>query len=281
MAEWTPWQKVADFEGIIYEKKYRLKGGGVARISFNRPKQLNAFTRDTIKELGAALDDASHDRTIGVVVLTGVGDRAFCTGGDINWEATPGELRRSFYYDIRPNDYVRMCRKPVIAAVNGWAVGGGHHLAYMCDFTIASETARFGQNGPRVGSPADGQLVNYLVRVVGAKKAREIWMLCRKYTAREALEMGLVNAVVPPDKLEEETDKWCDEILSLSPDCIEVLKAVFNSESNDLRGTDGVVSQLMLPDWFEGQIVKEAQQAFFEKREPDFWKFRPKPPISK
>ncbi len=273
---WSEWQKVGDFTftDVIYEKKYLDSGGGVARVTINRPDRLNAFTDHTISEIATALDDASHDRGIGVVVLTGAGDRAFCSGGDIAWEAGGG-LRRQFYHSLPPNHYLRMCRKPLIAAVRGYAVGGGNHLAYFCDFTIAAENAIFGQNGPRVSSPADGYIVAYLTRVIGAKRAREMWMLCRRYNARQALEMGLVNSVVPLDKLDEEVDKWCAELLSVNPTCLEVLKASFDSDVDYMAGSMGRMSSLMAPDFFDGPDPKEAADAFFNKRKPDFWQFRP------
>jgi dihydroxynaphthoic acid synthetase len=272
---WTSLERVTgfDFADIIYEHKHRDRGGGVARVTINRPDRLNAFTDRTMKEISTALDDASHDRSIGVVVLTGAGDRAFSSGGDVEWEAGGG-LRRQFYGSFPPNQYLRMCRKPIIALVRGYAIGGGNHLAYFCDFTIAAENAVFGQNGPRVASPADGYIVAYLTRVVGAKKAREMWMLCRRYDARQALEMGLVNVVVPLDKIEEEVNRWCEEILDLNPSCIEVLKATFDSDIDYMAGSFGRMSSLMAPDFFEGPDPKEATDAFFAKRKPDFWQFR-------
>jgi naphthoate synthase/2-ketocyclohexanecarboxyl-CoA hydrolase len=276
---WTAWEKVPGFEfaDILYERKYRDRGGGVARITINRPEKLNAFTDRTIEEMATALDDASHDNSIGVVVLTGAGDRAFSSGGDVSWESAGG-LRRQFYRSFPPNHYLRMCRKPIIAAVKGYAIGGGNHLAYCCDFTIAAENAIFGQNGPRVASPADGYPVAYLTRVVGAKRAREMWMLCRRYNAQQALEMGLVNVVVPLDKLEEEVDRWCDELLDLNPTCIEILKATFDSDIDYMAGSFGRLSSLMAPDFFDGPDPREAAEAFFAKRKPDFWQFRRRGP---
>jgi len=272
---WTKWENVAgfDFKDIIYEKKYHTElEGGVARVTINRPDKLNSFTNLTQDEMFRAVDDASHDSLIGAVVLTGAGDKAFSAGGDVGWEATG--LREQFYWRYPPIQIVRMCRKPIIAAVKGWAIGGGHHLAYVCDFTIAADNAKFGQNGPRVASPADGYLVAYLTRVVGAKKAREIWMLCRRYNAQQALEMGLVNAVVPLDKLDEEVDKWCEEILSLSPGCLEILKASFDMDIDYMSGSYGQMSRVMYPDWFDSKECKEGPKAFMEKRKPDFWKIR-------
>lgn len=273
--KWTSWEKVKglDFTDIIYEKKYRTEGGGVARITINRPERYNSFTAHTHEEMCTALDDATVDRTIGVIVLTGAGDKAFCTGGDLSWEATPGELRKMFYHTVGIDPVQRVTRQPVIAAVKGYCIGGGNHIAYVADFTIAADNAIFGQTGPRVGSLPDGWLPAYLTRVVGAKKAREIWMLCRRYNAKEALEMGLVNAVVPLDKLDEEVDKWCDEILQASPDAIAILKASFGADIEYMAGSLGYYSRLMAPNWFDSEMMKEAQTAWFEKRKPNFWKF--------
>jgi dihydroxynaphthoic acid synthetase len=271
---WQKWENVDDlkFKDLIYEKRTRDAGGRVARITINRPQARNAFTDMTIKEMQRAFDDASNDRMVGVVILTGSGDKAFCAGGDIKWE---GERSRAqFFMDDSPNRMLRYCRKPIIAAIKGWAIGGGNHVAYFCDFSIAAENAMFGQNGPIVGSPADGYIVRYLVSVVGAKKAREIWMLCRRYNAQQALEMGLVNAVVPLDQLDAEVDKWADEILGKSPECIEILKATFDSELDEMAGMQRRFVSMMYPDFPLGPEVKEAQSAFWEKRPPNFWKLR-------
>ncbi len=274
---WQEWKHVGGFafKDILYEKRIRDAGGQVARITINRPKSLNAFTDETVKELQAAFDDASNDRQVGLVVFTGAGDRAFCAGGDIKWEGV--RTRAQFFMDDSPNRFLRMCRKPEMAVVKGHAIGGGNHLAYECDFTIAAENAIFGQNGPRVASPADGYIVRYLVSVVGAKKAREMWMLCRRYNAQQALQMGLVNTVVPLDAIDAEVDKWADEILGKSPDCIEILKATFESEIDEMAGSIRRYVALMNPGFPLGPEVKEAQGAFWEKREPDFWKLRQPP----
>ena len=271
---WSEWQPVADsdFSDIIYEKKHHLElEGGIARITVNRPHRRNAMTGHTMDEMFHAFYDASHDAGIGVVVLTGAGDH-FGSGGDVEWEEK--ELRVHCYWRMPPDHLLRMCRKPVIAAVKGWCIGGSNHMAYMCDFTIAADTARFGQNGPRVGSPADGYVVSYLTRVVGAKKAREIWMLCRKYDAQAALEMGLVNTVVPVAELDDEVDRWSEEILSLSPGCVEVLKASFDADIDYLAGQWGHQSRLLYPDWFSEAEAREGPRAFMEKRTPRFWKAR-------
>ena len=270
-AEWTRVPGL-EFEEIIYEKKY-FDDGGVARITINRPERMNAITNVGMGEICDALSDASHDKTIGVVVLTGAGERAFCTGGDVAWESLGG-LRRIWEHPISINRALRLCRKPVIAAVKGWAIGGGNHWAYFCDFTIAADNAKFGQNGPRVGSPADGYMVSYLTRVIGAKRAREMWMLCRRYTAYEALEMGLVNKVVPVDRLEEEVDKWCQELLAMSPTCLEILKASFNSDTDYLMYSGHHIVHQMYPDYLGSEEYSEGPLAFEEKRKPNWGKFR-------
>ncbi|BBO82028.1 enoyl-CoA hydratase-related protein [Desulfosarcina ovata] len=273
---WTEWEKVEGFDlkEVIYEKKFRDTHGGVARVTINRPERMNAFTQDTLEELGLAIDDADHDPLIGVILLTGAGDN-FGTGGDVVWESSGSAFRKGFYYGVDPDHYVKLARKPVIAVVRGFCIAGSHHLAYFCDLTLAADNAIFGQNGPRVGSPADAYCVAYASRVMGEKKAREMWMLCRRYSAQQAYEMGLVNKLVPEDKLDEEVDQWCDEILSLSPDCIEVVKASFDAEIETLpAGRLGLQSRLMLPDWFDGEEIQEGQQAFLEKRQPNFWKVR-------
>ncbi len=276
---WSAWQNGSahDFKDILYEKHHMSEtGAGIARLTINRPTKLNSFTNETLREMNLAFENASHDRMIGAVVIQGMGDRAFSSGGDVGYETTE-TYHYWFYYSVAVQRMLRMCRKPVIAAVRGYAIGGGNHLAYSCDFTIAADNAVFGQNGPRVASPADGYYVAYLTRVVGAKKAREMWMLCRRYNAQQALEMGLVNQVVPLAQLDEAVDKWAEEILDKDPACIEILKATFDAEIAQLEGgvgTQGTWSNLMYPNHFEAPSTKEAQQAFLEKRKPDFWKFR-------
>ncbi|MSQ25838.1 MAG: 1,4-dihydroxy-6-naphthoate synthase [Dehalococcoidia bacterium] len=276
---WTAWEKGSphDFAHIIYEKKWiKENGAGVARITINKPQKLNAFTNEGLREMMLAFENASHDRMIGVATLQGMGDRAFSSGGDVEWESDEN-YRQNFYYMVPVQKMLRLCRKPIIAVVRGYAIGGGNHLAYSCDFTIAADNAIFGQNGPRIGSPADGYYVAYLTRVIGAKRAREMWMLCRRYTAQQALDMGLCNAVAPLDKLDAEVDKWCEEILAMNPQCIEILKATFDAELAQLEGAagpQGTWSSLMYPNHFGSPDVAEAQKAFFEKRKPDFWQFR-------
>lgn len=258
-----------EFKDILYEKK-----GGVAKIIINRPEVYNAFTTNTLKEIAYALEDAELDSSIGVVVLTGAGNKAFCTGGDMRESAQSGGYNREMdYWHTAVHRAIRSISKPVIASVNGYAIGGGHILHLLCDLTIASENARFGQAGPRVGSFDAGFGVSYLTRVVGEKKAREIWYLCRQYTAQEALEMGLVNKVVPLDKLEEEVDKWCQEILSLSPTALKFCKLAFNAETDHQYGFEGWNMAAVRMFWATEE-ASEAKKAFSEKRKPDFMKFR-------
>ena len=256
------------FADILYEKT-----GHVARITINRPKQLNAFTGDTLKQMTLAFEDAGQDDAIGVVVLSGSGERAFCVGGDVNWEKEGG-LERQVLEPYSLHLTVCRCPKPVIARVNGYAIGGGNHLAYYCDFTIAADHAIFGQNGPRVGSPASGPIVGYSARILGHKRAREMWMLCRKYTASQMFDWGLVNAVVPYAELDAEVDRWCREILALSPTCVRILKASFVADLDPMLGAgDAVRRHILQPDFYQTE-QQEGARAFLEKRPPDFWKFR-------
>ena len=256
------------FNEILYTKKDH-----VAYITINRPKQLNAFTGDTLKELTLAFEDSGVDNTIGVIVLSGEGERAFCVGGDVNWEKNGG-LERQVLEPYSLNITISRCPKPVIARVHGYAIGGGNHLAYYCDFTIASENSIFGQNGPRVGSPATGATVNYSARIIGHKRAREMWMLCRQYSALQMLEWGLVNAVVPYAQLDEEVNRWCTELLALSPTCLRVLKASFVDDIEPLFGAgDSVRRNILKPDFYQTE-QQEGAKAFLEKRTPDYWKYR-------
>jgi naphthoate synthase/2-ketocyclohexanecarboxyl-CoA hydrolase len=272
---WTNWERVQgpglEFEEIIYEKKFHSESeGGVARVSINKPQKFNTMTLGTVDQMFRAFYDANHDTAIGAIIVAGVG-KHFGAGGDVEWEKWG--LREAFYNRYPHNRLVRLSRKPVIAAVQGYCLGGHNHFAYCCDFTIAAENAIFGQAGPRVSSPADGFFVPYLVKVVGAKRAREMWMLCRRYTALEAYEMGLVNKVVPLEQLEAEVDKWCEEMLQLSPGCLEILKAAFDQEMDGYADL-GVISSQFYPDWFDTPEGKEGGAAFIEKRRPQFWKLR-------
>jgi naphthoate synthase/2-ketocyclohexanecarboxyl-CoA hydrolase len=274
---WTNWEKATgpglDFQEVIYEKKYHLDlEGGVARIAINRPHRYNAMNAGASSEMSQAFYDASHDPIIGVIVWTGVGDH-FGTGGDVEWEAAGG-LGDAFWLSSGKTS-MRMSSKPVIAMVKGYCIGGHNWMAYTCDFTVAADNAIFGQNGPRVSSPADGPFIPYLTRVVGAKRARELWMLCRGYTAMEAYEMGLVNKVVPLERLEEEVDKWCEDLLRASPGCLEILKAAFDQEFDHFPDL-GIISSKLYPDWFSSPEGKEGGMSFLEKRLPRFWALRKK-----
>ncbi len=271
--EWTSpgGEGLDNFLEILYEKKFHQRlGGGVARITLNKPDKMNTLTLATVEEMFRAFYDANHDPMIGVIVVAAKG-KHFGAGGDVEWERWG--LRGAFYNRYPHNRLMRMSRKPIIAQVQGYCIAGHNHMAYCCDFTIAAENAIFGQAGPRVSSPADGFFVPYLTKVVGAKKARELWMLCRKYNAQQALDMGLINTVVPLDRLESEVDQWCEEMLALSPGCLEVLKASFDQEMDGYR-EQCVTSAAMYPDWFDMPEGKEGGPAFLAKRTPEFWDIR-------
>jgi naphthoate synthase/2-ketocyclohexanecarboxyl-CoA hydrolase len=272
---WTDWRRVEgeglDFDEILYEKKRHSElEGAVARVSINKPQRYNAMTLRTVDQMFRAFYDANHDPMVGVIVVAGVGQH-FGAGGDVEWEKWG--LREAFYNRYPHNRLIRLSRKPVLAAVQGYCLGGHNHMAYCCDFTIAAENAVFGQAGPKVSSPADGFFVPYLARVVGAKKAREMWMLCRRYTALEAERMGLVNKIVPLERLEGEVDQWCEELLRLSPGCLEVLKAAFDQDMDGYADL-GVISSQLYPDWFDMPEGKEGAAAFSQKRPPRFWRLR-------
>jgi len=272
---WTAWERVVgdglDFDEILYEKKQHEElGGGIARITIAKPDKLNVMTLRTVDQMFRAFYDANHDTALGAIVVAGAG-KHFGVGGDVEWERWG--LREAFYFRYPHNRLIRTSRKPVIAQVQGYCLGGHIHMAYCCDFTIAADDAAFGQAGPKVSSPADGFFVPYLANVVGAKKAREMWMLCRRYKANQALEMGLVNEVVPPAELEAAVDRWCEEMLRLSPGCLEILKASFD-QMMDGYADMGVISSSMYPDWFDQPEGKEGGAAFVEKRKARFWEIR-------
>ena len=255
-----------DFTDLLYKVD-----NSVATIAINRPDRLNAFTGHTIDELSRAVAMAGQDRSVGVIVMTGVGDRAFSAGGDVHWEASGGLEGHDWHLGQEIVD----CPKPVIARVSGYAIGGGHHLAYFCDFTIAADHSIFGQNGPRVGSPAGGYVVSHLASVVGHKRAREIWMLCRRYTAKQALEWGLINAVVPVAELDAEVARWCDELLALSPTVLRTVKAsVRNHMQSYMDKNVSDVLRKVSPNYFETGEQQEGANAFLEKRKPDFKPYR-------
>lgn len=260
------------FEDILYEKK-----AGISTITINRPEVYNAFRQKTLHEMIEALRDAWNDSGTGVVVITGAGDKAFCTGGDQKEKKSPSPGSEKYLptgtYVAELHYMLRNIPKPVIAAVNGYAIGGGNVLHVVCDLTIASENAKFGQVGPRVGSVDAGMGTAYLARLVGEKKAREIWFLCRQYTAEQALEMGLVNAVVPPDRLRAEVEAWASEMLALSPTALKMAKYSFNADSDSIYG----ISRMGLTSLELFHTTDEAREginAFVEKRPPDFARHR-------
>jgi len=261
------------FKEILYEKK-----DGVGKVIINRPKRFNAFTALTLEEMIFAFQDAWADKTIGVVVLTGIGDKSFCTGGDLQTKDDSGYDNGTASLDMAQGHsqliyLMRNIPKPVIAMVNGYAIGGGHVLQVVCDLSISSETAIFGQAGPRVGSFDAGFGTVFLARIVGEKKAREIWYMCKQYSAQEALEMGLVNKVVPASELAEEVDKWCEELLQKAPYALAYLKASFNADSDHVIGIDNMAMQA-LKLYYETEESHEGLAAYSSKRPPDFSKFR-------
>ncbi len=257
-----------EYQDILYTE---VKG--VATIVINRPEKLNAFREITCEELIDAFNRAGWDKNIGVIVLTGAGDRAFCTGGDQSAHEGSYGGRGTIGLPIEElQSLIRDVPKPVIARVQGYAIGGGNVLAAICDLTIASKTAQFGQVGPKVGSVDPGFGTAYLAQVVGEKKAREIWYLCRRYTADEALQMGLVNTVVLPDELDREVERWCEEIMSRSPTAISIAKRSFNAATENMRGISAMGMQA-LALYYDTQESREGVNAFMEKREPEFRRF--------
>ncbi|MBM3321249.1 MAG: 1,4-dihydroxy-2-naphthoyl-CoA synthase [Candidatus Eisenbacteria bacterium] len=268
------WELVPGFD--FQDTRYEKAAEGIAKITIRRPEVRNAFRPLTVSEMSRAFADARDDERVGVVVLTGEGTEAFSSGGDQKVRGEGGYVGADGIPRLNVLDLQRQIRtlpKPVIAMVAGYAIGGGHVLHLMCDLTIAAENARFGQTGPRVGSFDGGYGAAYMARIVGQKKAREIWFLCRQYGAREALAMGLVNAVVPLEKLEEETIQWCREILKNSPTAIRCLKAALNADCDGQAGLQELAGNATLL-FYLTEEGKEGRNAFVEKRDPDFRKFR-------
>ncbi|MBU0508210.1 1,4-dihydroxy-2-naphthoyl-CoA synthase [bacterium] len=266
-----PWKAAGTFQDIFYEK-----WNGIAKITINRPEVHNAFRPETLFDLQRAFLDAREDSEIGVVILTGAGTEAFCSGGDQKIRGEQGYVGKDNVPRLNVLDLQRQIRslpKPVVAMVAGYAIGGGHVLHVVCDLTIAADNARFGQTGPRVGSFDGGFGAGYLARIVGHKKAKEIWFLCRQYSAQDALDMGLVNAVVPLQKLEETTVEWCREMLKLSPMALRCLKAAFNAETDGEAGIQELAGNTTLLYYMTDE-AQEGRNAFKEKREPDFGKFK-------
>jgi naphthoate synthase len=265
-----PWQPVKEYKEILFHKFE-----GIARISINRPHVHNAFTPLTVKELIDAMYVCREDAGIRAVILTGEGGKAFCSGGDQSVRGHGGYVGEDTVPRLNVLDLQKLIRsipKPVIAAVAGWAIGGGHVLHVVCDLTIAAENARFGQTGPKVGSFDGGFGASYLARIVGQKKAREIWFLCDQYDAKEALEMGLVNKVVPLEMLEETYVAWAKKIIAKSPLAIRMLKASFNAELDGQAGIQELAGNATLLYYLSDE-AKEGKNAFLEKRDPDWSKY--------
>ncbi|HEX42084.1 MAG TPA: 1,4-dihydroxy-2-naphthoyl-CoA synthase [Phycisphaerales bacterium] len=265
------WVRAGEFSDIRYET-YE----GIGKITINRPQVRNAFRPETVRQMSEALRMAEHDPGIGVIVLTGEGDKAFCSGGDQKIRGHAGYRDAGGAEGLDVLEFqrqIRRCPKVIIAMVAGYAIGGGHVLALLCDLTIAADNAVFGQTGPKVGSFDGGFGASYLARIVGHKRAREIWYLCRQYSAAEAMAMGLVNTVVPLAELEAETVKWCREILAKSPVAIRCLKAAFNADCDGQAGLQelaGLATML----FYQTPEAQEGRDAFVEKRPPDFSRFR-------
>ncbi len=263
---------VQGFEDIRYEKSAE----GIAKITINRPEVHNAFRPQTVMEMSRAFADVRDDPSIGVAILTGAGDRAFCSGGDQRVRGDAGYVGADGVARLNVLDLQRQIRtlpKPVIAMVAGYAIGGGHVLHLVCDLTIAADNARFGQTGPKVGSFDGGFGSSYLARIVGQKKAREIWFLCRQYDAQKALEMGLVNTVVPLAKLEAETIQWCREILQHSPLALRCLKSAMNADCDGQAGLQELAGNATLL-FYMTEEGREGRDAFLEKRPPEFNRFK-------
>lgn len=267
----TQWQEIKQYVDIRLEKT----DDGIAKITINRPEVRNAFRPETVQEMQSAFDICRNDPTIGVIILTGQGTDAFCSGGDQRVRGDEGYVGQDGVPRLNVLDLQKQIRslpKPVIAMVAGYAIGGGHVLHIVCDLTIAADNARFGQVGPRVGSFDGGLGSSYLARIVGQKKAREIWFLCRQYSAEQALEMGLVNCVVPLADLEKETLQWCRDILRHSPLALRCLKACMNADCDGQLGLlDLAGNATML--YYMTEEAQEGKQAFLEKRKPDFSQF--------
>jgi naphthoate synthase len=267
MRTWIPLKAYSEIEFGFYE--------GIAKITINRPRYHNAFTPDTTKEMCDAMTICRENPDISVIILTGAGDKAFCSGGDQNVKGFAGYIGKDGIPRLNILDLQKQIRsipKPVIAMVNGYAIGGGHVLHVVCDLSLASENAVFGQTGPRVGSFDAGFGSSYLARIVGQKKAREIWFLCKQYTAREALEMGLVNAVVPFTELEDTTVNWCKKIMQHSPIALRMIKAGLNAELDGQAGIQELAGNATML-YYMTEEAQEGKKAFLEKRKPDYQKF--------
>ncbi len=267
----APWKAIQEFQDILYESN----GNGIAKVTINRPRVRNAFRPETVQEMQQAFDHCRNDSSIGIVILTGMGKEAFCSGGDQSVRDSAGYVGQDGVPRLNVLDLqkqIRQLPKPVIAMVAGYAIGGGHVLHVVCDLTIAADNAIFGQVGPKVGSFDGGLGSSYLARIVGQKKAREIWFMCRQYNAQEALEMGLVNCVVPYEKLEEETLRWCNQILQHSPLALRCLKTALNADCDGQIGLMDLAGNATLL-YYMTEEAQEGKKAFMEKRKPNFAKF--------
>jgi naphthoate synthase len=266
---WTAW---GDYEDIRYE----TTPDGIAKITIDRPEVHNAFRPQTLIEVSDALVTAREDESVGVIILTGAGDQAFCSGGDQRVRGDSGyktDAKATGRFHVTDlHVQMRRCPKPIVAMVAGWAIGGGHVLQLVCDLAIAADNARFGQVGPRVGSFDGGFGASLLTELVGARKAKEIWFLCRQYDAAQALEMGLVNTVVPLERLEEETLAWCREMLALSPYALRLMKASFHAAEDGFAGIQQLAHDANLL-FYGTEEAQEGREAFKAKREPDFSRF--------
>ncbi len=268
------WKRSGDYTDIRYET-----ADGIAKITIDRPEVRNAFRPQTVNEMGHAFDVARHDPDVGVVVLTGQGPDAFCSGGDQRIRGDDGYVDERGIGRLNVLDLqiqIRRLPKPVVAMVAGYAIGGGHVLHVCCDLTIAADNARFGQTGPKVGSFDGGYGINLLARQIGEKRAKEIWFLCRQYDARTALEWGLVNAVVPLEDLEAETVRWCREMLRMSPLALRLLKAGYNAGVDGLAGVQHLAGDATLL-FYMTEEAQEGRDAFVDKRAPDFTRFPKRP----
>jgi naphthoate synthase len=270
------WSAAGEYEDIRFE----LSGDGIAKITIDRPEVRNAFRPRTIIEISDALERAREDTSVGVIILTGEGPHAFCSGGDQRVRGDTGYIEEGAavgrFHVTDLHVQIRRLPKPVVAMVAGYAIGGGHVLHLVCDLTIAADNARFGQTGPRVGSFDGGFGASLLARLVGPKKAKEIWFLCRQYDARQALEMGLVNTVVPLERLEEETIGWCREMLAMSPFSLRLLKASFNAAEDGLSGIQQLAHDANLL-FYASEEAREGREAYKAKRQPDFSRFPRRP----
>jgi len=270
MAEKREWSTIKEYEEILFDYFE-----GIAKITINRPRYRNAFTPTTVNEISDALRICREDQQINVIVLTGAGDKAFCSGGDQNVKGVGGYVGKDGVPRLNILEVQRQIRsmpKPVVAMVNGYAIGGGHVLHVVCDLSIASENAIFGQTGPKVGSFDAGLGSSYLASIVGHKKAREIWFLCRQYNAQEALEMGLVNKVVPFDQLEDEVVEWCKVMMQHSPMALRMLKLGMNADLDGQVGLQEFAGNATLL-YYLTEEAQEGKHAFLEKRKPDFHKY--------